>query len=64
MKKFNTLKEELGSIVGSGQIAGAGIGPQGEPGVPVGITTTKRKSDFPKKKIPVMGMFKRKSPKD
>jgi hypothetical protein len=67
MKKFNTFKEELGagaSIVGSGQIAGAGIGSQGEPGVPAGITTTKRKSDFPKKKIPVMGMFNRKPPKN
>ena len=67
MKTFKQLKEELGvgaTIVGGGQIAGVGIGPQGEPGVPAGVTTTskKRKLDFPKQKSPVMTMFKRNPP--
>lgn len=64
MKKFKSFKEEIGSVVGTGNIAGAGIGPQGEPGVPTGVTTTKRsKSDFPKQNSPVMKLFKRKPPK-
>lgn len=65
MKTFKQFKEEMGagaSVVGTGQIAGAGVGPQGEPGVPAGVTTTtKRKSDFPKKN-PVMGIEKRNPP--
>jgi len=63
MKTFKSFKEEMGSVVGTGNIAGAGIGPQGEPGVPAGITTTKRKKDFPKQNSPVMSLFKRKPPK-
>jgi hypothetical protein len=66
MKTFKEFTEEMSagaSVVGTGHIAGAGVGPQGEPGVPAGITTTsKRKSDFPKVKSPVMKMFTRKPP--
>ena len=52
------------SVVGTGNIAGAGIGPQGEPGVPAGVTSTKkRKSDFPKQNNPVMTLVKRNPPK-
>ena len=64
MKTYKLFKEEIGSVVGTGNIAGAGVGPQGEPGVPAGVTSSKRKSDFPKSpKSPVMSMFKRKPPK-
>jgi hypothetical protein len=66
MKTFKQFTEEMSagaSVVGTGNIAGAGVGPQGEPGVPAGITaTSKRKSDFPKVKSPVMKMFTRKPP--
>ena len=63
--KEKKLNEE-GSVVGGGAIAGAGIGPQGEPGVHPSNQPgyKKRKSDFPKPKSPVMtGIYKRKSPK-
>ena len=52
MKTFKQFKEEMGagaSVVGTGQIAGAGVGPQGEPGVPAGVTIqTKRQKEKPR----------------
>lgn len=66
MKRFKEFKEEMSAgatVVGTGHIAGAGVGSQGEPGVPAGVTTTsKRKKDFPKPNSPVMQLFKRKQP--
>lgn len=63
MKSFKSFKEEIGSVVGTGNIAGAGVGSQGEPGVPSGVTSSKKR-DFPKEKSPVMSLFKRKPPKN
>jgi hypothetical protein len=55
MKSFKTFVEDVGGMavaptnnVGSGQIAGVGIGPKGEPGVPGKILRRKKISDFKK----------------
>ena len=51
------------TVVGGGQIAGVGIGPQGEPGIPVGVSSvSKRKTNFTKKKYSLIRMFNRKPP--
>ena len=56
MKRFKDFLEEDGAAagvgggsmpannVGTGNIAGVGVGPQGEPGVSPGVTSKKKKS--------------------
>lgn len=61
IKEFRVEEEFGGSGVGSGAIAGAGIGLQGEPGVRPEDQpgNKKRKKDFPKSPV-LTGIFKRK----
>ena len=49
MKGFKKFQEDVGApanAVGGGAIAGLGIGPQGEPGVPGKLFRRKRKSEL------------------
>lgn len=65
IKEKRINEEGVANAVGGGAIAGAGIGPQGEPGVHPSNQPgfKKRKSDFPKPKSPVMSGLRRNPPK-
>jgi len=58
-KQFKTQQEDIGNTAGGGAIAGLGVGPQGEPGIPVDadIASSSRAA-----KKPIWPMQKRKKP--
>lgn len=64
IREFRLIQEE-GSVVGGGAIAGAGIGPQGEPGVHPSDQPKIKKKKIPDNltRSPVIGGFRRSPPK-